>query len=225
MDSTIIAALISALTSVAAYVLGLMHQNSYLLSFRFKTNKSVLKEQLAYVYEPIIKILDRSDEVVPEIVQASIEIRNHHYLLIPNEILKEFNLLSRGGTLSRNQFDKFSSFIRTNYNWSKKILGYPFDDSQIDKTMLPGYKTRQNNREVLKAISSAFSGITASMFPILLWYVVLDPKSDIKPVPAWLISLIVFSGICFAIWGIIIVVKSISNFEVWLYKRKNHKKK
>ena len=199
MDSTIIAALITACSSALWYVFGLLKKDSSLFSLRFKLSKEVLHEQLSYVYEPLTKILDYSSETNQELVAAASEIFDNHYLLIPNELKEPLSTLSRGSNLDRKQFIYLSAFVLTNYNWAKKVLGYPFDPEQIDKKLLPQYNQRQSNKTVFWAILGSLTNITAFLFPVLLWFLEFSPESKTENFPQWITALEHVSGICFLV--------------------------
>lgn len=225
MDPVIISALITAGSSALWFVIGLIKKDSVLLSIRFKTNKEVLHEQLTYLYEPLIKVLDRSTETNQELIITATEIIDHHYYLIPNDLYSEFKILSSGCTLSNKQFAHFSAFIQSNYNWVKKTLGYPFDEALIDKKFLPQYQKHQSTKDIFKSAFGAVTGISAYMFPVFLWFITLNPESNFESFPKWMIVWEIASGFCFFAWGIIIIHKIWQSISDRKYNRVNDNKK
>lgn len=197
MDSTIIAALITACSSALWYTFSLLKKDSGLFSIRFKLSKEVLHEQLVYVYEPLIKILDSTSKPKKELISASSTIFDKHYSLIPNEIKETIQMLSCDSDLDDKQFEYLFSFVQSNYNWTKKVLGYPFEPTQIDKSFLPRYNQQQSSKQVFSAFFGGVAYIVATTFPVLFWAAELSNEAKSEIVPLWITVLEYISGICF----------------------------
>lgn len=197
MDSTIIAALITACSSALWYAFGLLKKDSGLFLMRFKLSKEILYEQLVYVYEPLIKILDNTSEPKKELVSASSAIFDKHYSLIPNELKETIQMLSCGSDLDNKQFEYLFAFVQSNYNWAKKVLGYPFDPAQIDKSFLPRYNHHQSSKQVFSAFFGGLVSVVAMIFPVLFWAAELSDEAKSEIIPLWVTVLEYISGICF----------------------------
>lgn len=198
MEHNIIQIVVSALIPTLGNMIILVWQNSSFLSLRFKTNKEVLKEQLFNVYEPLIKVIDRSDELSEDFKDISKSIIKNHYSLIPVEIIKELISISTYGQIfDGKEFNEISSFIRSNYNLNKKLLGYPYSKDEIKKEYLVGYEKRRDNNYTRKIMVRYVATELCFVFLVLSVWLIADPSYGLKNTPIWFDVLFAISAVGF----------------------------
>ena len=146
----IIAALITALGGTVTYLLGAIYTEKKL---PMGMKKEVVRDQIFLVYEPIAIILESKTVLLNQtpLKEAIQNIMDYHYSLIPPNLLHIFRSILATDECLEEIFD-LELMLSSNYNWSKKKLGYPYDEKAIDPSLLFFYERRQNKINYFKAL-------------------------------------------------------------------------
>lgn len=151
MSDEIISALIVGFSTVLSCLLGIKIGKENSLK---GMSKEVLQQQLDMVYSPIVQswyqnpIQDTEDRLA--FIQ---KIFLENFDLIVPSLFQQMMVLKCSQDISEKDFANFERVINSNYNWNKKLLGYPYEKSAILSTDLPTYGKYQGFIDVICAIA------------------------------------------------------------------------
>lgn len=137
MSDEIISALISSCGAVICCLIGIKIGKENSLK---GMSKEVLQQQLDMVYSPIIRNWHQNPMQEIEDRLAFIQkIFFDNFDLVMPSLFRQMMDLKRSHNISVKYFADFQRAINSNYNWNKKLLGYPYDNSEIQSEYLPTY--------------------------------------------------------------------------------------
>ncbi len=160
MSEGVIAALITALGGTVTYMLGAIYTDKKL---PMGMKKEVVRDQIFFVYEPIAVILESRTVLLNQtpLKETIQNIMEEHYSLISPNLLCLFRSILATDVCLKEIFD-LELMISSNYNWSKKKLGYPYDEKAIDPSLLFFYERRQSKIKYFKELLY-WIGLTCSL--------------------------------------------------------------
>ena len=138
MDPVIVNSIITGVTSIFTCALGLSLG-------RRDTNapsaKKIYELQLINLYMPIDRIFSLKCNLSPSEILAKISLVIHeNYVLLPPNVLNGYIAIMYEEDLTSEMLESFRTIIRSNYHWTKKRLGYPYDKRCIRKKDVPTYE-------------------------------------------------------------------------------------
>lgn len=135
MSDQIISALIAAISAIVCCYIGIKLERTNNLK---GLNIDVLRMQLDSVYSPIVKYLIQNKDDNFENTRFFIEkVFIENYDLVIPSLLEQLEILKSIDSTGDPKFAYFQRIIKSNYNWNKKLLGFPYDKAQIHKDDLP----------------------------------------------------------------------------------------
>lgn len=153
MSDEIISALISGFSAVVSCLIGIKVGKENSLK---GMNKEVLKQQLDMVYSPIVQSWYQNPIQETEDRLAFIQktFLDNFDLTMPS-LFQQLMDLKSCKDISEEDFAAFERAINSNYNWNKKLLGYPYKKSAIYSIDLPTHGKYQDFIDVISAIAPA----------------------------------------------------------------------
>lgn len=186
-DNQIITALIAAATSLITYIFGkasAMRNRDY----------SVFQLELSQCYAPMSALLSlrRGGETSAYILEKLAQIVHDAYPYIHPNVLAEYKSLASNSTNAN--LEHFATIVNSYFNWYRKALGLPCDESSIVDRYYPTY---ERNRKIYNAILLGidYIWITSGVFTVFNFYLFISDRPYSR--------MIAFSAAYFAYFGIV----------------------
>lgn len=152
MSDEIISSLISGFSAVVSCLIGIKIGKENSLK---GMSKEVLQQQLDMVYSPIIRSwYQNPDQEVSDRLAFIQKIFFENFDLIMPSLYQQMMDLKSSEGISENAFTDFERAIESNYNWNKKLLGYPYEKSSISSEYLPTYEKYQKFIATISTIAT-----------------------------------------------------------------------
>lgn len=158
MSDEIIGALISSFGAVVCCLLGIKIGKENSLK---GMSKEVLQQQLDMVYSPIVRSwYQNPHQEIKDRLAFIQKIFLENFDLIMPSLFQQLMDLKSCKDISEEDFAAFEQAINSNYNWNKKLLGYPYEKSAISGEYLPTYEKYQRFIATITAIASTIGLIS-----------------------------------------------------------------
>lgn len=180
MNLEIMKAVIAAAASVITCVLGLTVGKSN--GGRKESSKDLAQEQLNKIFMPLDIVLTSNSTPENKLIEVG-KIVSNEYVLVPPELLKEWNTLSCKKTITDADLAFLKKWIGTRFEWARKVLGYPYDKKRIDKKLTPVYL---RNSEIIATLEMVY--IFSWAMSLFVVFVTITGAATEK-IPSWLLLL------------------------------------
>ncbi len=161
MSDEIISALISSFGAVVCCLLGIKIGKENSLK---GMSKEVLQQQLDMVYSPIVQSwYQNPHQEIKDRLAFIQKIFSENFDLIMPSLFQQLMNLKSCKDISEEEFAVFERAINSNYNWNKKLLGYPYKKSAIYSIDLPTHGKYQDFIDVISAIAPSI-GLVSLIF-------------------------------------------------------------
>lgn len=158
MSDEIISALISSFGAVVCCLIGIKIGKENSLK---GMSKEVLQQQLDMVYSPIIRSWYQNPiQEIEERLAFIQKIFLDNFDLVMPSLFGQMMDLKCSHDISEKDFASFERAIKSNYNWNKKLLGYPYEKSSISSEYLPTYEKYQKFIATISAIATTIGLIS-----------------------------------------------------------------
>lgn len=131
-------------------------------------DKKVIQNQMERLYSPMVRYFDfHKMATADECIRFIFESIYVNFDLVSPQIYKAFDKLIELSNPTLFEVMHFMTLIESNYHWSKKVLGFPYDGKKIYKDDLPVYGKYKTAMKAL--LTTAFVvGLISTVAALLL---------------------------------------------------------
>ena len=193
MDSDVVSAAITAITSVITCLIGVRagERNSY-----SPPMKKIWNKQLNDLYTPMVSALDFEKTLPPTALVVRLqEISKEQYSLVPPLLSDELHRLHALGEATHDDLSDLVTMIHSFYNWTRRAVGHPFSKSKIKAEYTP---TFERNGYIKLALLLTFS-LLWSMSLFVSWAALAAQKIFISEGFTRLCFLVALVGLTVAV--------------------------